>query len=227
MPRKLIFADRTEAGALLAEKVAALELADPVVLALPRGGVPVAAEIAARLGAPLDVAFVRKLGAPAQPELAIGAVADGDSPEIVVNHKIVAALDVDESFIAAEAARELAVLDRRRREYAAFRPDVPLTGRSVIVVDDGVATGMTMRAALRSVRKKEPARLIAAVPVASREAARMLAREADAVVYLGAARNFGAVGAYYREFGQLGEEDVARLLRAAMERTSVAARASK
>jgi putative phosphoribosyl transferase len=218
MPRRLIFADRSEAGRLLAERVAELGLARPLVLALPRGGVPVGAEIARKLDAPLDVAFVRKLGAPGQPELAIGAIADGDAPEIVLNDKLVRVLGLTEDYIAAQAARELIAIEQRRREYAGVRPSVELAARAIVVVDDGVATGMTMRAALRHVRRQAPARVIAAAPVASREAARMLRREADDAVCLSAPRGFGSVGSYYREFTQVSDAEVAQLLGAAVAR---------
>jgi predicted phosphoribosyltransferase len=193
-------------------------LADPLVLALPRGGVPVGAEIARRLGAPLDVSLVRKLGAPDQPELAVGAVADGASPEIVLNTELAAAMGVSADFIAAEVARELAVMERRRREYAHVRPAAAPNGRSVIVVDDGVATGMTMQAALRAVRRQGPARLIAAAPVASRDAVAMLRKECDEVVCLSAPRRFGSVGSFYRSFAQVSDEEVAALLEDATTR---------
>ncbi len=215
MRRKLTFADRAEAGRLLAERLAALRLEAPLVLALPRGGVPVAAEVARALSAPLDVAFVRKIGAPYQPELAVGAVADGDEPEIVLNDELVASLGIDADFIAAQARRELASIERRRAEYAPLRARVDPAGRAVIVIDDGVATGMTMQAALRHLKRRKPARLIAAVPVASRDALEMLEREADEVVCLAAPRDFSSVGAFYRDFGQVSDEEVATLLRAA------------
>ena len=154
MRRRAKFADRDEAGLLLAEQLAGMDLAAPLVLALPRGGVPVAAQIARRLDAPLDVAFVRKLGAPGEPELAIGAVGDGDPPEIVLNALLVEERGVSTEFITSAAARELAALEQRRRDYADVRPGVAPSGRTVIVVDDEVATGMTMQAALRSVRRK-------------------------------------------------------------------------
>jgi predicted phosphoribosyltransferase len=221
MRRRLIFADRAEAGALLAERVAALSLAGPLVLALPRGGVPVAARIAQRLAAPLDVVFVRKLGAPHEPELAVGAVADGPSPEIVLNVKLVAALGLDEDYIAAQVQRERAAIEQRRGAYQGLRPGVDPAGRAAVVVDDGVATGMTMQAALRSVRRLGPSRLVAAAPVASREAVRMLRREADDVVCLGAPRQFLSVGSFYRSFAQVTEDDVARLLREASARIAV------
>jgi putative phosphoribosyl transferase len=216
MRRALIFADRAEAGRLLAERLVRLRLRDAFVLALPRGGVPVGAEIAKALGAPLDVVFVRKIGAPDQPELAVGAVADGADPEIALNAELVEALGLDEDYIAAAAARELEVIDRRRHAWSELRPEVSPAGRAVIVVDDGVATGMTMQAALRQLRRRKPARLIAAVPVASREAVTMLGREADQVVCLSAPRRFGSVGSFYRSFGQVPDEEVAALLRGAI-----------
>ena len=218
MRRAIIFADRAEAGRLLAEPLAAMRLQHPLVLALPRGGVPVGAEIARRLNAPLDVVFVRKLGAPDQPELAVGAVADGAEPEIVLNTELVAMLSLDEDYIAAAAKRELGVIEQRRREWAALRPAVEPAGRALIVVDDGVATGMTMQAALRQLKRRKPARLIAAAPVGSREAVAMLRREADDVVCLSSPRRFGSVGAFYRSFLQVTDEEVAALLREAVAR---------
>ena len=215
MRRRQLFADRTEAGRLLAEPLVAMRLSHPVVLALPRGGVPVGAEIARRLHAPLDIVFVRKLGAPEQPELAVGAVADGSDPEIVLNAELVATLDLSEDYIAAAAKRELATIERRRREWSPLRPTVDLADRALIVVDDGVATGMTMQAALRQLKRREPARLIAAAPVASREAVAMLEGEADDVVCLSVPRRFGSVGSFYRSFLQVTDAEVAALLRAA------------
>lgn len=211
--RRTVFQDRAEAGRLLAERLAAMQLADPLVLALPRGGVPVGAEIARALHAPLDVALVRKIGAPDQPELAIGAVADGDEPEIVLNERVLRELGLDADHVARQAARELATVEQRRREYAALRPAAGPEGRTVIVVDDGVATGMTMQAALRHVRRRRPVRLIAAVPVASREAFAMLEGEADQVVCLSVPRRFASVGGFYRDFSQVSDAEVMRLLK--------------
>jgi putative phosphoribosyl transferase len=215
MRRKVMFADRVEAGRLLAERLAAMQLHEPLVLALPRGGVPVGAEIAKALGAPLDVAFVRKIGAPHQPELAVGAIANGTEPEIVLNDKLVHALDLSEDYITGAATRELGAIEQRRREYAGLRPAVEPQGRAVIIVDDGVATGMTMQAALRHVKRRKPGRLIAAAPVASREAVALLKTEADAVVCLASPRRFGSVGSFYRAFEQVSDEEVAALLKAA------------
>jgi putative phosphoribosyl transferase len=213
-----MFADRDEAGRLLAEQLAEMDLAAPLVLALPRGGVPVAAQIARRLHAPLDVVFVRKLGAPGEPELAIGAVSDGDAPEIVLNAHLAEEQGVSEEFITSAAARELAAIEQRRRDYADVRPGVAPSGRAAIVVDDGIATGMTMQAALRSVRRQNPARVLVAVPVASRDALAMLRQEADDVVCLSAPRRFGSVGSFYRTFDQVSDVDVATLLKDAAAR---------
>lgn len=218
MRPRTIFASREEAGVLLAERLARMKLADPLVLALPRGGVPVAAEIARRLDAPLDVALVRKVGSPNEPELAIGAVADGETLELVLNARLVEELGVSEEFIGSAVARELASLEQRRRAYADVRPETAVAGRTVIVVDDGVATGMTMQAAMRSIRRQNPRALIAGVPVASRDAVAMLRGEADDVVCLRAPRRFGSVGAFYRSFGQVSDADVVALLKQANAR---------
>jgi putative phosphoribosyl transferase len=215
MRRALIFADRAEAGRLLAERLAAMKLQHPLVLALPRGGVPVGAVISKVLGAPLDIVFVRKIGAPDQPELAIGAVADGSEPEVVLNTELVETLGLGEDYVTAAAARELATIERRRCAWAELRPGISPAGRAVIVVDDGVATGMTMQAALRQLKRQKPGRLIAAVPVASHEAATMLEREADQVVCLSIPRRFGSVGAFFRSFLQVSDEEAVALLREA------------
>ena len=220
MRRTLMFADRAEAGALLAEEVATLGLAEPLVLALPRGGVPVGAAIAKRLHAPLDVVLVRKLGAPGEPELAIGAVADGAAPEIVLNDKLVAALGVGADYIEAETARQLATIEARRRSYAGLRPGVDPAGRAAIVVDDGVATGMTMQAALRSVRRLGPAASSPRRRSPRSDALAMLRGEADAAVCLSAPGRFLSVGSFYRLFAQVSEEEVFRLLGEAAARVA-------
>ena len=215
MRKRLLFTDRAEAGRMLADRLEGLALPHPLVLALPRGGVPVGAAIATRLDAPLDIVFVRKLGAPDQPELAIGAVAGGTQSQIVLNAGLVAQLGLDERYIAEAVARELDVIEQRRHEWAALRPAVEPAGRTLIVVDDGVATGMTMQAALRQLTQHRPARLIAAVPAASREALAMLKGEADDVVCLSAPRRFGSVGSFYQSFLQVSDEEVTALLREA------------
>ena len=208
-----MFADRAEAGRLLAARLQDLQLENPVVYALPRGGVPVGAEVARALSAPLDVVFARKIGAPDQPELAVGAVAGvAAAPEIVIYAELARSLALSEAFILDRAARELAVIERQRTQYQAVRPTAVVERATAIVVDDGVATGMTMQAALRYLRGKAPSRLIAATPVAAREAAAMLRREADAVVLLSLPRRFGSVGSFYRAFAQVSDAEVISLL---------------
>jgi putative phosphoribosyl transferase len=213
-----MFRDRADAGRRLAARLKEMALERPVVLALPRGGVPVGAEIASALGAPLDVALVRKIGAPDQPELAVGAIADGDDPEIVLNHKVVQELGLSEDYLAQAATQELGAIERRRKDYQALRPQIDCAGRDTIVVDDGVATGMTMQAALRHIRRRKPRRLIAAAPVASREALAMLHQEADEVACLASPRGFGSVGSFYAVFTQVSDEEVAALLAQAAAR---------
>ena len=210
-----MFADRAEAGRLLAARLIDLKLENPIVFALPRGGVPIGAELARSLAAPLDVIFARKIGAPDQPELAVGAVAGvGEAPEIVLHAELVQSLALTEEYILQSAARELAVIERQQSQYAAVRPTANPKHRTAIVVDDGVATGMTMQAALRYVRRQEPARLIAATPVAARDAAAMLRKEADDTVLLSVPRRFASVGGFYRVFAQVTDAEVVALLQA-------------
>lgn len=206
------FADRTEAGQRLAVALAGLDHADPVVLALPRGGVPVAAEVARALGAPLGLVMVRKIGLPGQPELALGAVVDGDRPDLEVNTDIAHQMGLDRLDIVKLAEPELAEITRRRALYMAGRAALPLTGRTVIIVDDGIATGATIRAALRSVRRHAPARVVLAVPVASSEALAPLQAMADEVICLVTPDHFNAVGAYYADFAQISDSQVIALL---------------
>jgi predicted phosphoribosyltransferase len=214
MPNRT-FRDRREAGRLLAKRLVPLQPIDPVVLGLPRGGVPVAAEIADALGAPLDVLLVRKLGAPYQPELAVGAVVAADSTEVVLNEDIVARLHLTQDDIDAERDRQLAVLEKRRALYRAARAPQPVEGRTAIVVDDGAATGATLRVALKGVARQRPGRLIAAVPVASEFATDLLKEAADDVVTVRVPRVFGAVGAFYRDFSEVSDDEVVALLKAA------------
>ncbi len=209
-----VFADRAEAGRRLAERLVRVHPADPVVYALPRGGVPVAAEIAAALGAPLDLVLVRKIGAPFQPELALGAVVDGAAVEVVLNDDIVRATGADAAFIAAARARELAEIERRRAIYLAGRTPVDPRWRTAIVVDDGIATGATARAALRALRRRGAARLIVAVPVAGPAAAAALRREADELLCLLESELPFGVGGFYRDFHQLDDGEVVALLAA-------------
>ncbi len=164
-----MFADRRAAGRALSPRLQHLRAEGPVVLGLPRGGVPVGYEIALSLDAPLDIVLVRKIGAPGQPELALGAVADGGAPQVLIDDRLAAALGVDPAYIAAETKAQLAEIERRRTLYRGARRPAPLAGRTVIVVDDGIATGSTMRAALRAVRAAGAGRIVLAVPVAPQE----------------------------------------------------------
>ncbi|HST25898.1 MAG TPA: phosphoribosyltransferase, partial [Gaiellaceae bacterium] len=206
------FRDRAEAGRLLGERLAGLAgRSDVVVLALPRGGVPVAREVARAIGAPFDVFVVRKLGYPGQPELAMGAIATGGTR--VLNEPIVRELQLGEELIERVAERERAELERRERAYRGDRPPLALAGRTVVVVDDGLATGATMRAAVAAVRLQGPARVIVAVPTAPPHAMDELRPAADEVVALIEPDPFHAVGLWYRDFRELSDDDVRRLLR--------------
>ncbi|MFZ5719608.1 MAG: phosphoribosyltransferase [Pseudomonadota bacterium] len=207
-----VFRDRTEAGRKLAEALGAYRGRDVVVLALPRGGLPVAAEVARALGAPLDLLLVRKLGAPFHEELAMGAVADGEPPVTVRNPDVIGMIGVGEAGFAAVRNRELTELERRRRVYLGDRPPLSVRGRTAIVVDDGVATGATTRAALRSVRAREPSALVLATPVAPAGALESLREEADAVVCLEDLGGLGAIGAHYLDFRQLSDDEVIEIL---------------
>jgi putative phosphoribosyl transferase len=209
------FENRVEAGRMLGARLAALHLANPVVLALPRGGVPVALEVARALDAPLDLLLVRKIGVPWQPELAVAAVMDGAEPVVVVEHHIQAETGVKQEYIEQRAKEELAEIERRRRTYLADRMPVPVAGRTAIVVDDGIATGTTMRAALKGLRRRNPARLVLAVPVAPPDAIDELRLEVDDVVCLARPSFFGAIGYFYRDFHQLSDDEVITLMREA------------
>lgn len=200
------FADRHDAGRQLAARLTELASADPVVLALPRGGVPVAREIADALGAPLEILAVRKLGAPHNPEFGIGAVAEDGT--CVIDSEAVAVLGLLNGELDAIVSREAAELRRRVALYRGERPPPELTGRTVIVVDDGVATGVTDSAALRAVRKREPRRVLLAVPVCSREGLARLRSEADEVVCLRMPELFHGVGQQYLDFSQVSDEEV-------------------
>lgn len=212
----MLFADRSDAGARLAALLGRLGLTDPVVLALPRGGVPVAYEVARALDAPLDVLAVRKIGAPDRPELGIGAVAEGAEP--LFDEDILGALGLREADVAGIVRRERAELQRRVRAYRGDRPALDPSGRDAIVVDDGLATGVTARAALRAARSATPRRLVLAVPVAAEQTVHKLRAEADDIVCVRTSRAFGAVGQWYEEFSQVPDETVLDLLARAASR---------
>lgn len=206
------FIDRQDAGRQLAEALAAYKTQKPVVLALPRGGVPVAAEIAAALDAPLDLVLVRKIGVPFQPELAMGAVVDGTTPVTVRNEDVIALTGVSERIFAEVRDKELAEIERRRQRYLGARPHPQLAGHSIIVIDDGIATGATTRAALQAMRQHKPKKLVLAVPVAPTETLRKLRDDADEVVCLEDYQDFGAIGYFYSDFRQVTDEQVTEIL---------------
>lgn len=206
------FRDRQDAGRHLAAALTHYRNQDAIVLALPRGGVPVGYEVAKALGAAFDVALVRKIGAPGYPELGLGAVVDGADPQVIMNEAIVEMVKPSKAYIEAEAKRELAELERRKQVYRKGRPPPAISGRVVILVDDGIATGGTVRAVLRGLKRAGPSKLVLAVPVAPREALRALQNEADEVICLAAPEHFYAVGAHYQDFSQTTDDEVISLL---------------
>ena len=206
------FKDRFDAGRQLASALARYKDHRPVVLALPRGGVPVAAEVAAALDAPLDLVLVRKIGVPFQPELAMGAVVDGAAPIIVRNEEVIELAGIDEPTFEAVCEKELGEIERRRKRYLGTRERIEVAGRAVILIDDGIATGATTRAALRAIRLREPKRLILAVPVAPTESLKGLREDADKVVCLEDHESFSAIGFYYADFRQVSDKEVVDVL---------------
>jgi predicted phosphoribosyltransferase len=206
------FKNRSEAGQRLASALAKYKDRQPVVLALPRGGVPVAAEVARALDAPLDLVLVRKIGVPFQPELAMGAVANGGTATIVRNEDVIRMAGIDEAEFKAVCDAELAEIERRRQRYLGGRERAEIAGRTAIVIDDGVATGATTRAALRAVRARNPKSLVLAVPVAPTENLAALRQEVDGLVCLEDYESFGAIGFYYRDFRQISDDEVIETL---------------
>lgn len=204
-----VFANRAVAGRLLARELLVLALPDPVVLALPRGGVPVAAAVADALHAPLDLLLVRKIGAPGHPELAVAAVADGPP---VIDRETARVTGATADYIEREAGFERLEVARRRSVYLQGRQPLPVEGRTAVVVDDGIATGTTVRAALLALRRRNPARLVLAVPVAPPEAVATLRGEVDDLVCLSQPAHFQAVGLHYADFHQVSDEEVLAIL---------------
>ena len=204
------FRDRRDAGRVLAQRLTRYAGANVTVLCLPRGGVPVGYEIATALGAPLDVFVVRKLGVPGHEELAMGAIAPGDVR--ILNDDVVASGAITERDIAVVAARESKELERRERLYRGERPTVEVAGRTAILVDDGLATGSTMRAAVAAVQAHRPASVVVAVPVGAAETCRALERDADEVVCALMPERMGAISLWYDEFSQTTDDEVRALL---------------
>lgn len=207
----MLFRDRTEAGRVLADRLAAYaNYPDAMVLALPRGGVPVAFEVAETLNLPLDIFVVRKLGLPGHEEFAIGAIASGGAR--VLDQDLIRQLSLSDEIIEHIVAREQRELERRERTYRGQRPMLDVRDRIVIIVDDGLATGSSMRAAIAALRQKRPKKLIVAVPVGARMTCSELEALADEVICLETPENFSAVGLWYRDFSQITDEEVIDLL---------------
>jgi putative phosphoribosyl transferase len=216
----MLFSNRQEAGRRLAAELTRFKNTQPVILALARGGVPVGFEIALALNAPLDVVLVRKIGAPGISELAIGAIVDGEQLDKIIDSKLVAELAVPQSYLDAEIARQAAEIERRRRVYFKGRAPVTVAGRAALVVDDGIATGATIRAALRAIRRRSPAKLVLAAPVAPGHTIEALRPEVDEIVCLATPAQFFAIGQFYADFRQLDDEDVVALLDRAHQRSA-------
>jgi predicted phosphoribosyltransferase len=209
----MLFQNRTNAGRRLANALIRYKSLHPVVLALPRGGVPVAAEVAAALDAPLDLVLVRKIGVPMQPELAMGAVTDGEQPMVVRNSEIIESCGVSEQEFDIVANEELAEIERRRRRYLGDRARAEVKGQVAIIIDDGIATGATTLAAIQAVRTRKPKELVLAVPVAPLDTVKKLRAEVDAIVCLDTPEELGAIGYFYRDFHQVGDEEVVATLK--------------
>jgi erythromycin esterase-like protein/predicted phosphoribosyltransferase/predicted alpha/beta-hydrolase family hydrolase len=206
------FSDRTQAGVLLAERLSEMGLERPLVYALPRGGVPVAVEVARKLNAPLDLILVRKIGAPGNPEVALGAIVEGANVEVVINEDIRRFSGADTDYLERAYSEQLAELERRKIQYLSDRSRLDPRGRTVVVVDDGLATGATMKAALIALKRNKAARIVVALPVAPTEALEELADSADDIVCLHPATEFRGVGGFFRDFHQLSDEETTTLL---------------
>src|SRR5579859_945860 len=207
------FRNRSDAGRRLAKALSEYKGRNAVILALPRGGVPVAAEVAAALDAPLDLILVRKIGVPTQPELAMGAVVDGAAPMVVRNEEVIELSGTTADEFDAECARELAEIERRRQLYIGDRARAEIAGQVVIVIDDGIATGATTRAALLAIRRRKPRERVLAVPVAPPDTIANLRPEVDALICLETPELFGAIGYFYHDFRQVSDQEVVAILK--------------
>lgn len=210
--RTIPFENRRDAGRKLGRALKDKDFDNPLILALPRGGVPVAHEVANALGAQLDLLFVKKIGAPGWPEYGIGAVVDGARPQIVLTEEIVRQIRPSPEYIEAETHRQLREIARRRSAYLGDRQPIDIEDRTVIIVDDGIATGGTIKAALKGVRKNKPRKIILAVPVAPPSTLEELRDECDEIVCLSTPTPFGAVGSFYRDFDQTSDSEVISLM---------------
>jgi putative phosphoribosyl transferase len=207
-----IFKSRKQAGQILAKQVASFHFERPVVLALPRGGVPVALEVAQALKAPLDLLLVRKIGVPWQIELAAAAVVDGEQHDLVLNEDIMAMTGLQKEDLNSAVTGALVEIERRRKLYLGTRSPVPIAGRTAIVVDDGIATGTTVKAALQALLKRNPRNLVLAVPVAPADTVDELRTYVDEIICLEQPELFGSVGAFYRDFHQVKDKEVIQML---------------
>jgi len=216
-----LFVDRHDAGRRLAKALVGFANSKSLVLALPRGGVPVAFEIAKAFGAQLDIILVRKIGAPHNPEYGIGAMAFGGSAHTFIQNEAANDLDIPNGYIEAQKLEVLAEIERRRQLYLGDRAPVPIAGREVVLVDDGIATGSSVKAALKALRASGASRVVLAVPVAPKSAVKSLRDEVDELVCLASPDNFRAVGLYYSDFRQTTDDEVVGLLRGAAARRSI------
>lgn len=207
-----LFDDRTDAGKRLARVIEGEVLADPLIMALPRGGVPVAYEIASHIAAPMEILIVRKIGAPGRPEFGLGALVDGEEPELVLNRRAIRLAQPPAGYIEAEAERQRAEILRRRTLYFGDRALLSPRDRDVILIDDGIATGGTVRAAIKALSRAGARRLLLAVPVAPKSELARLRGSVDRIICLATPSDFRAVGLYYRVFGQTSDEEVIALM---------------
>ena len=207
-----LFSDRSTAGRLLGLALRMREFPAPVIYALPRGGVAIGVEVAEILEAPLDLLLVRKIGVPGYDELAAGSIVDGERPDVVINEEVASFAQLSHAQILAAGERELGEIERRRALYLPGRAPVSAVGRTAILVDDGIATGASMKVAIVAIRRRRPRQVVIATPVAAPETALEMAELADEFVCLAAPSHFGAVGYYYRDFHQLDDAEVVSLL---------------